>query len=103
MADSGLNWVRVSMDTGGIAAGADTVCTIFEKGVGTLGFGVDVRRVGSLGYSFADPLVEVAREGDAPRGLRSRRRRRCPPASSRNTWPAAGCSTTTSSPGATAP
>jgi NADH:ubiquinone oxidoreductase subunit F (NADH-binding) len=63
MADSGLNWVRVSMDTGGIAAGADTVCTIFEKGVGTLGFPVEVRRVGSLGYSFADPLVEVAREG----------------------------------------
>jgi NADH:ubiquinone oxidoreductase subunit F (NADH-binding)/(2Fe-2S) ferredoxin len=62
-ADSGLNWVRVSMDTGGIAAGADTVCTIFEKGVGTLGFPVEVRRVGSLGYSFADPLVEVAREG----------------------------------------
>jgi len=56
-ADSGLNWVRVSMDTGGIAAGADTVCSIFEKGVGTLGFGMEVRRVGSLGYSFADPLV----------------------------------------------
>ena len=63
MADSGPNWVRVSMDTGGIAAGADTVCTIFEKGVGTLGFPFEVRRVGSLGYSFADPLVEVAREG----------------------------------------
>jgi NADH:ubiquinone oxidoreductase subunit F (NADH-binding)/(2Fe-2S) ferredoxin len=63
MADSGLNWVRVSMDTGGIAAGADTVCTIFEKGVGTLGFPVEVRSVGSLGYSFADPLVEIAREG----------------------------------------
>ena len=63
MADSGPNWVRVSMDTGGIAAGADTVCSIFEKGVGSLGFPVEVRRVGSLGYSFADPLVEVAREG----------------------------------------
>jgi NADH:ubiquinone oxidoreductase subunit F (NADH-binding) len=62
-ADSGPNWVRVSMDTGGIAAGADTVCDIFEKGVGTLGFPTEVRRVGSLGYSFADPLVEVAREG----------------------------------------
>jgi NADP-reducing hydrogenase subunit HndC len=63
MAGSGPDWVRVSMDTGGIAAGADTVCTIFEKGAGTLGFPFEVRRVGSLGYSFADPLVEIARDG----------------------------------------
>jgi NADH:ubiquinone oxidoreductase subunit F (NADH-binding) len=63
MASSGPNWVRVSMDTGGIAAGADTVCSIFEKGVASLGFPFEVRHVGSLGYSFADPLVEIAREG----------------------------------------
>ncbi len=55
------NWVRISLDTGGIAAGADTVCAIFEKESGALGFPLEVRRVGSLGYSFADPLVEVSR------------------------------------------
>jgi len=62
-ASAGLNWVRVSLDTGGIAAGADTVCAIFEKEAGTVGFPLEVRRVGSLGYSWADPLVEVARDG----------------------------------------
>jgi NADH:ubiquinone oxidoreductase subunit F (NADH-binding) len=60
---TGLNWVRVSMDTGGIAAGADEVCAVLEKEAGTLGFPLEVRRVGTLGYSFADPLVEVARQG----------------------------------------
>ena len=60
---SGPNWVRISMDTGGIAAGADEVCALLEKEAGTLGFPLVVRRVGSLGLSFADPLVEIAREG----------------------------------------
>jgi NADH:ubiquinone oxidoreductase subunit F (NADH-binding)/(2Fe-2S) ferredoxin len=62
-AAAGPDWVRVGMDTGGIAAGADDVCAILEKEAGTLGFPLEVRRVGSLGYSFADPLVEVARQG----------------------------------------
>jgi NADP-reducing hydrogenase subunit HndC len=60
---TGSDWVRVSMDTGGIAAGADEVCAVLEKEAGTLGFPLEVRRVGTLGYSFADPLVEVARQG----------------------------------------
>ncbi len=59
----GPNWVRISMDTGGIAAGADEVCALLEKEAGTLGFPLAVQRVGSLGLSFADPLIEVAREG----------------------------------------
>ncbi len=62
-APAGPNWVRISLDTGGIAAGADTVCAVVEKEAGTLGIPLEVRRVASLGYSFADPLVEVAREG----------------------------------------
>ena len=62
-AATGTDWVRVGMDTGGIAAGADEVCAILEKEAGSLGFPLEVRRVGSLGYSFADPLVEVARQG----------------------------------------
>jgi len=62
-ATAGPDWVRVSMDTGGIAAGADEVCAVLEKEAGSLGFPLEVRRVGTLGYSFADPLVEVARQG----------------------------------------
>jgi NADH:ubiquinone oxidoreductase subunit F (NADH-binding) len=62
-AATGPDWVRISMDTGGIAAGADEVCAILEKEAGNLGFPLEVRRVGTLGYSFADPLVEIARQG----------------------------------------
>jgi NADH:ubiquinone oxidoreductase subunit F (NADH-binding)/(2Fe-2S) ferredoxin len=60
---TGPDWVRISMDTGGIAAGAEEVCAVLEKEAGSLGFPLEVRRVGTLGYSFADPLVEVARQG----------------------------------------
>lgn len=57
------NWVRVGMDTGGIAAGAKEVyeCLLDEKA--KLGLAADVRRTGSGGLAFADPVVEVQSEG----------------------------------------
>ena len=60
------------------------------------------RRVGTLGYSFADPLVEVARQGMPTVDLRPGRRRRGPPDPERSTSSAAACSTITSSPAAPA-
>lgn len=58
------SWIRVGMDTGGIAAGAQRLFDQLLAEVATAGIDVPVRRVGSYGYSFADPLVEV-KHGDA--------------------------------------
>lgn len=52
-------WIRVGMDTGGIAAGAERLFDQLLAAVGKAGLDIPVRRVGSYGYSFADPLVEV--------------------------------------------
>lgn len=51
------HWVRVGLDTGGIAAGAREVyeALMAEKLTGELA--VDIRPAGSLGYSYADPVV----------------------------------------------
>jgi len=55
----GQAWIRVGMDTGGIAAGAERLFDQLLAAVGKAGLDIPVRRVGSYGYSFADPLVEV--------------------------------------------
>ncbi len=52
-------WIRVGMDTGGIAAGAERLFDQLVTAVGKADLDIPVRRVGSYGYSFADPLVEV--------------------------------------------
>ena len=52
-------WIRVGMDTGGIAAGAERLFDQLLAAVAKAGLDIPVRRVGSYGYSFADPLVEV--------------------------------------------
>jgi NADH:ubiquinone oxidoreductase subunit F (NADH-binding)/(2Fe-2S) ferredoxin len=55
----GQAWIRVGMDTGGIAAGAERLFDQLLAAVAKAGLDIPVRRVGSYGYSFADPLVEV--------------------------------------------
>ncbi len=57
------NWIRVGCDTGGIAAGADKVISALEAEKASQKLDVKIVRVGSLGLSFADPLVEVGAEG----------------------------------------
>jgi len=57
------DWVRVQLDTGGIAAGAETVFAALTAAVRDRAPQVEVRRVGSVGYSFADPVVEVGGGG----------------------------------------
>lgn len=56
-------WIRVGCDTGGVAAGAEKVYRVLKEEVEKAGLSVRVIRVGSLGFSFADPLVEIQVEG----------------------------------------
>jgi NADH:ubiquinone oxidoreductase subunit F (NADH-binding)/(2Fe-2S) ferredoxin len=59
-------WIRVGMDSGGIAAGAERLFERLAREVAAAGHAVPVRRVGSRGYAFADPLVEVKSAGNPP-------------------------------------
>ena len=56
-------WIRVQLDTGGIAAGAETVFAEFDRERRERQLPLALRRVGSTGYSFADPVVEVQASG----------------------------------------
>jgi NADH:ubiquinone oxidoreductase subunit F (NADH-binding)/(2Fe-2S) ferredoxin len=52
-------WIRVQLDTGGIAAGAEAVYQALFALQERYHPSVPVLRAGSIGYSFADPVVEV--------------------------------------------
>ncbi len=56
-------WIRVQLDTGGIAAGAETVHTALEHCRVEQHLPFTLLRTGSVGYSFADPVVEVQAAG----------------------------------------
>jgi len=56
-------WIRVQLDTGGIAAGAETVHAAFAAACSERQPPVALFRAGSIGYSFADPVVEVQAAG----------------------------------------
>ncbi len=60
-------YIKVGMDTGGIAAGAARVLEVLQEEVKLAGLDLPVLPTGSLGYSFVDPLVEVKTES----GLRT--------------------------------
>ena len=64
-------WIRVQLDTGGIAAGAETVFQEFERGLGHEKASIVLQRAGSIGYSFVDPVIEVQALG-TPRVLYGR-------------------------------
>ncbi len=58
------SWVRVGMDTGGIAAGADRLFTQLREECAEAGLlDTAVLRAGSFGYAWIDPLVEVRTDG----------------------------------------
>lgn len=56
-------WIRVGCDTGGIAAGAKKVFQILLEETQRRSLPIYVKKVGSMGYSFADPLVEIQVDG----------------------------------------
>jgi NADH:ubiquinone oxidoreductase subunit F (NADH-binding)/(2Fe-2S) ferredoxin len=53
------NWIRVLLDTGGVAAGAETAYATFARARDERLMAFTLQRAGSIGYSFADPVVEV--------------------------------------------
>ena len=56
-------WVRVQLDTGGIAAGAETTLEELRAAAQEIQPGLPVLRVGSHGRSFADPVIEIRSRG----------------------------------------
>jgi NADH:ubiquinone oxidoreductase subunit F (NADH-binding) len=56
-------WIRVQLDTGGIAAGAETAFSALAHARNERHLTFSLLRAGSIGYSFADPVVEVQSEG----------------------------------------
>lgn len=52
-------WVKVGLDTGGIAAGGDRMFSLIADEIANQGMEVEVLRTGSRGFAFMDPLVEV--------------------------------------------
>ena len=56
-------WIRVQFDTGGIAAGAAQVHRALQAALAERPLSVVLRRAGSTGYSFADPVIEIQSAG----------------------------------------
>ena len=52
--------IRVGLDSGGIAAGAESLIEVLRSACGEAGLNIPVQRTGSYGYAFIDPLVEVS-------------------------------------------
>ncbi len=52
-------WIRVGMDTGGIAAGAQEVYDTLIEARDASGLDIDIQQTGSVGLSYADPVVLV--------------------------------------------
>ncbi len=60
------SWIRVGMDTGGIAAGARKVYEALLEARDEARLPLKVEKVGSLGYAFADPVVVFKCESKPP-------------------------------------
>jgi NADH:ubiquinone oxidoreductase subunit F (NADH-binding)/(2Fe-2S) ferredoxin len=56
-------WIRVQLDTGGIAAGAESAFSALANLRNERHLTFALLRAGSIGYSFADPVVEVQSAG----------------------------------------
>lgn len=56
-------WMRVNMDTGGIAAGAREVFEALLAAKTASGAEVEILQTGSLGFAFADPVLSVGGAG----------------------------------------
>ncbi|MCH8474193.1 MAG: SLBB domain-containing protein [Opitutales bacterium] len=52
-------WLRIGMDSGGIAAGAERLLSACRKLVEDHNLPCEIQKSGSYGYAYLDPLVEI--------------------------------------------
>ncbi len=60
------DWIKVGMDSGGIAAGADRLMDFLRQSCDERRLSTKLSRSGSYGYAYLDPLIEVCRAGEMP-------------------------------------
>jgi NADP-reducing hydrogenase subunit HndB len=58
--------IRVHSGTSGLASGANTILEFITSELEKRNIEADVVRTGDLGYSFAEPTIEVTRPGEEP-------------------------------------
>ena len=58
--------IRVHSGTSGLASGAKSVLDFITTELEKRNIDADVFRTGDLGYSFAEPTIEVTRPGEEP-------------------------------------
>jgi NADP-reducing hydrogenase subunit HndB len=58
--------VRVHMGTSGLASGAKEIYDFLKTELEKRNINVDVISTGDMGYSFAEPTIEVKRPGEDP-------------------------------------
>jgi NADP-reducing hydrogenase subunit HndB len=58
--------IRVHMGTSGIASGAREIQEFLSIELEKRNIDADIIKTGDLGYSFAEPTIEVKRPGDVP-------------------------------------
>lgn len=58
--------IKVGMATSGIASGAKQVMDFFLEELNKRGIEAVVSQTGDMGYSFAEPTIEVQRPGEEP-------------------------------------
>jgi len=59
-------WIRVGMDSGGMAAGAEEIHQYLREEIRARGLDIPVMRTGSYGKAHLDPVVEVKANGLPP-------------------------------------
>jgi NADP-reducing hydrogenase subunit HndB len=58
--------IRVHSGTSGLASGAKSILEFITTELEKRNINADVFRTGDLGYSFAEPTIEVTRPGEGP-------------------------------------
>jgi len=58
--------IRVGMGTSGLASGAEQVMDFLRDALVKRNIEADVMRAGDMGYSYAEPTIQVTRPGHEP-------------------------------------